>query len=248
MLFDLQSRRRRSAVKIIYGGLAVLFGAGLILFGVGTGTSGNGLFDLFGNNNGASTKSVIGAQEKRADAAVRRNPNDAAAWATLTRLRYQNANVDQNTGAFTADSEGQLRKAAQAWDRYIALKPAHPDPNVARLMVNAYSQAGGLNDPGAAADTMEVVTAAQPSAQTFGVLAQLSYQAGQIRKGDLAAAKAVALAPKAQRAQIKSTLAGDKKTAVRQQLSRATSQSGAAGAAGAAGSAPTTGAATTPGG
>jgi hypothetical protein len=240
MLFDLQSRRRRTAVKIIYGGLAVLFGAGLVLFGVGTGTSGNGLFDLF-NSNGSSTKSQVSAQEKRADATVRRNPSDAAAWLTLARLRYQGANFDQTTGAFTSDSEGQLRKATQAWSRYLALKPAHPDPNVARMMVNAYSQAGGLNDAGSAADTMEVVTSAQPSAQTFGVLAELAYTAGQIRKGDLAAAKAVALAPKAQRAQIKTSLATAKKTAVKQQATRAAAQAGATAPA-------ATGAATTPGG
>jgi predicted Zn-dependent protease len=246
MLFDLQSRRRRNAVKFIYGGLALLFGAGLVLFGVGTGTSGNGLFDLF-NNNGSSTKSQVSAQEKRADRAVRLNPSDAAAWLTLARLRYQGANFDQTTGAFTADSQGQLTKATQAWNRYLALKPAHPDPNVARMMVNAYTQAGGLNDPGSAADTMELVTSAQPSAQTFGVLAQLAYNAGQIRKGDLATARAIALAPKPQRAQIKSSLANAKKTALRQQVSRAASQSGAS-SAGAPGAAPSTGAATTPSG
>ncbi len=240
MLFDLQSRRRRSFVKVIYAGMAVLFGGGLVLFGVGTGTSGNGLFDLF-NNSTTSTKAQISAQEKSADRAVRLNPANAAAWLSLTRLRYQDANFDQTTGAFTADSHAQLRSAAQAWNRYLALKPARPDPNVARLMVEAYSQVG-LNDLGSASDTMEIVTAAQPSAQTFGTLAQLAYQAGQIRKGDLAAAKAVSLAPKAQRAQIKSTLATAKKTAVKQ---AATS---AVGAAGTAGAPTTTGAATTPGG
>jgi hypothetical protein len=229
MLFDLQSRRRRNAVKLIYGGLALLFGAGLILFGVGTGTSGNGLFDLF-NSKGSSTHNQIGAQEKRADAQVRRDPSNAAAWLALARLRYQDANFDQTTGAFTADSQGQLTKATDAWKRYLALKPAHPDPNIARLMVNAYSQAGGLNDLGAAADTMELVTAAQPSAQTFGVLAQLAYAAGQVRKGDLAAAKAVALAPKAQRNQIKTSLATAKKNAARQAASGAAGAGGAGGA------------------
>lgn len=248
MLFDLQSRRRRRFVKVIYAGMAVLFGGGLVLFGVGTGTSGNGLFDLF-NNNGSSTKSQISAQEKAADRAVRLNPSNAAAWLTLTRLRYQDGTIDQTTGAFTPDSLPHLRSAAQAWNHYLALKPKHPDPNVARLMVEAYSQVG-LNDLGSAADTMELVTLAQPSAQTFGTLAQLAYAAGQIRKGDLAATKAVSLAPKAQRAQIKSTLAAAKKTAVKQQATRALSQAGAgaAGAAGTAGAPTSTGAATTPGG
>jgi hypothetical protein len=226
MLFDLQSRGRRSVVKVIYAGLAVLLGGGLLLFGVGTGVGGGGFLDIF-NNQGTSTKSQLSAQEKSANRAVRANPSDAAAWLTLARLRYQDADYDQTTLTFTQAGRVQLQSATQAWRRYLVLKPKQPDPTVARLMVNAYSQAG-LDEPSSAADTMEIVTAAQPSAQSFGALAQLAYAAGQIRKGDLASARAVQLTPKARRTLVKQQLATARKTALKQQVQSAVTPSAGA--------------------
>jgi hypothetical protein len=228
MLFDLQSRGRRTVVKVVYGGLALLLGGGLLLFGVGTGTGGNGFFDLF-KNGGTAPTSQVSAAEKRADRAVRVNPKNAAAWAALARYRYQDAgfggNYDQQQQTFTESGKDELGRAIQAWQRYLALKPEHPDPNLARLMSIAYST--GLNDPASAASTFEIVTNAQPNAANFGQLAQLAYTAGQIRKGDLASAKAVALAPKAQRAGVKRQLATAKRTAVKQQVQRAAGGAGA---------------------
>ena len=150
MLFDLQSRGRRTVVKFIYGGLAILLGGGLVLFGVGTGTGGNGLFDLF-SNKGTNTSQQVSAAEKRADRAVKLNPNDAAAWATLARFRYQDAgfgdNYDQTQQTFTDAGVERAGRAVQAWDRYLALKPKKPDPSrpadVDRLLDRAQRRGEG---------------------------------------------------------------------------------------------------------
>jgi len=222
MLFDLQSRNRRTAVKIIYLGLAVLMGGGLILFGIGTGTGGGGLLDIF-TGGGSSTSAQISSAEKRANKEVRLHPQDPKAWADLARARFQTAGLgdnydqaaNQGAGAFTAQGRAKLSTAAAAWQRYLTLEPDHPDATLARLMVNVYDQTG-LNDPAQAANAMEIVTERQPSGANYGFLAQYAYQANQLRKGDLAAAKAVQLSPAAQRRLLRSQLALIKRQAIRQ--------------------------------
>jgi len=222
MLFDLQSRNRRTAVKIIYLGLAVLMGGGLVLFGIGTGNGGGGLLDVF-TGGGSSTSAQVSSAEKRANKEVRLHPQDPQAWADLARARFQTAGLGDNFdstannqgGAFTAKGRAKLRTAAAAWQRYLTLEPDHPDATLARLMVNVYDQTG-LNDPAQAANAMEIVTEQQPSGANYGFLAQYAYQANQLRKGDLAAAKAVQLSPAAQRRLLRSQLALIKREAIRQ--------------------------------
>jgi hypothetical protein len=225
MLFDLQSRGRRTTVKIIYTGLAILMGGGLVLFGIGTGTGGNGFFDLL-KNNGPSVSSTISAAQKRAEALVRREPDNAVAWANLARLRFSNAAYDDQKQTFTADGRVQLASATRAWERYLALNPPHPNGDVAGMMARAYGSTG-LDQPTNAADAYEIFTQAHPSAATYGQLAQLSYVAGQSRKGDLAAAKAVSLAPKPQQKLVKQQLATIKRQALAQQTQKALRQGAA---------------------
>jgi hypothetical protein len=219
MLFDLQSRGRRTTVKIIYTGLAILMGGGLLLFGIGTGTGGNGLFDLF-KNGGTSPHATISAAQKRAEVLVRRQPDNAPAWADLARLRFSSASYDDQKQVFTADGRVQLASAARAWERYLTLNPDHPNADVAGMMARAYGSTG-LDQPSNAADAYEIFTQAHPSAATYGQLAQLAYVAGQSRKGDLAAAKAVSLAPKAQQKLVKQQLDTVKRQALTQQAQKA---------------------------
>ena len=63
-----------------------------------------------------------------------------------------------------------------------------------------------IEQPDRAVGAQEVVTQIEPTQQTFQNLALLSYQAGQLRKGDLAAAKAVDLAPKDEQKDLKTQL------------------------------------------
>jgi len=236
MLFDLQSRNRRAFVKVIYLGLAILLGGGLILFGIGTGTGGGGLFDIF-TGKGSSTSAQVSSAEKRADREVRLHPQDAKAWADLVQARYQTAGLgdnydataNQNTGGFTAKGRAKLATVASAWQRYLTLNPNHPDPALARFMVTAYGETG-LADPAQATSAMEIVTEAQPTAANYGVLAQLAYVAGQLRKGDLASQKAVELAPDAQRRLVREQLLVMRRRAERQAATDALQRAGAGAA------------------
>src|SRR5690606_21437779 len=94
MLFDLQSRGRKTVVKIVYLGLAILIGGGLVLFGVGSGGPG-GLIDAF-TDQGEDVSSQVSRAERAADLAVRRNPQDADAWAALARARFLAAGQGDN--------------------------------------------------------------------------------------------------------------------------------------------------------
>ena len=64
----------------------------------------------------------------------------------------------------------------------------------------------GLNQPTRAAQAAEVITEVRPDTSSFFQLAVYAYQAGQTRKGDLAAGRAVSLAPKDQRDTLKTRL------------------------------------------
>jgi hypothetical protein len=225
MLFDLRGRGRRRTVQVIYLSLAILMGGGLVLFGIGGSVSG-GLFDAFREDAGGGD--VTAAAEKSvttAAAATEANPEDPAAWARLVRARFQLAQLDEgvneNTGAFTAKGKRALVPVEQAWDRYVALKPDPPDDGVAGLMVQAFSESG-LNKPAKAVGAMEMVIAARDeSPNLYSQLAVLAYQAGQNRKGDLAADKAVSLAPEAERKLLRENLDNAKAQSVADQASEA---------------------------
>lgn len=208
MLFDLRGRGRRRTIQGIYLALAILMGGGLVLFGIGGNTSG-GLLDAFREDQGSGTVSF----DKRIEAAEKRvttSPRNPAAWAQLTRLRFQQAGVvglNDQTGTYTDEGRRELLKAERAWDRYVALDPKKPDDRLARLMVQAFNQ-GALAKPDKAVTAMEIVVDATrpPEAALFAQLAGLAYAAGQTRKGDLAADRAVSLAPKEDRESLKAQL------------------------------------------
>lgn len=226
MLFDLRGRGRRRTVQIIYLGLALLMGGGLVLFGVGGATSG-GLFDAFSSNNNTNTSTSYTKQIKREEKLVAVNPKNAAAWAKLASLRLAEGS---SRGGFDGKPSGlaEFRQASAAWEKYTALNPPKYDLNVARQMVNLYGTTG-LNQPDKAVAVLDVIVEqSPPDVSLYQQYAQLAYVAGQNRKGDLAAEKAVALSPKADRAQVKAALAS-----IKQQVAQAAAQSAAAAAQGA---------------
>jgi predicted Zn-dependent protease len=209
MLFDLRSRGRRRTVQAVYLSLAILMGGGLVLFGVGAGNGFGGILNAFtGNGSGSTQNQAVSQQETTALKATRQRPNDPAAWASLVQARWTSAttsgsNYDSNTGTFTAAGKKKLSELTQAWERYLTLTK-NPDANTAILAARAYAKLGGY---ASAASAWETVAGANPNAPTaFVCLALTSYAAGQTRKGDLAAAKALTLEPKAGQANIKQTL------------------------------------------
>ncbi len=208
MLFDLRSRGRRRTVQGVYLFLAIILGGGLVLFGVGAGNGLGGLLNAFtGNGSGSNQGAVVSAQEKAAQKAVKANPGSADAWSQMVQARWssagQGANYNPAAGTFTASGKKELAAVGQAWQRYIQLTKT-PDPNLAVLAARA---SAGLGNYAGAASAWEIETAADPGQlKGYECLAVSAYAAKQNRKGDLALAKALTLAPKPQQAALKTQI------------------------------------------
>jgi tetratricopeptide (TPR) repeat protein len=224
MLFDLRSAGRRRTVKGVYLGLALLMFVGFVGFSVGSSGLSGGIVDaITGSNSGGSTDNSseqrLASQVRTADAKAKAAASDPTAWKDLAqaRLRYANvgANFDPASSNYTAAGKRQLTAAGTAWDKYIALKPATPDESVARQMIQAYI---ALGQPDKAVSTQEVLTQVDPTQQTFSNLAILAYQAGNLRTGDLAAGKAIDMAPADAKKDLKTQLDGIKQQAAQQQI------------------------------
>ena len=229
MLFDLRGRGRRRTVQAIYLSLAILMGGGLVLFGIGSDQSG-GLFDAFsGENDTGSATEAVDARIDNLLARTRANPQDAQAWANLAIARFQRAGIDgiSQDGTYTDEGKERLRLAANAWERHLALEPKQPSVRAANLMVQAYG-ANGLNELKEAVQAKQIVTDAEdpPSSNLYAQLAVLAYQAGDTRTGDLAAVRAVDLAPAADRKQLRTTLDALKRQAAADAARQTTTPAG----------------------
>jgi hypothetical protein len=214
MLFDLRGRGRRRTVRIIYVGLALLMGVGLVGFGIGGGFGGGGLLTAASNNEGANSAS-FSSQIKKYRKITQQQPNNVGAWEALTKALLHEAGGEayvSQSGQVTSKGKELFRQAAQAWTSYLALNPPKPNTELAQLMVTVYGEAG-LNEPARAVQVLQIVLTARPkSAALWAALAEYAYKAHNVRIGDLASAKAVALAPAAQRTRLQTELAEVKKS------------------------------------
>jgi hypothetical protein len=198
MLFDLRSRGRRRTVQAVYLGLALLMGGGLVLFGVGAGNGFGGLLNSFTGSGSSSSKPVVSQAEKSALRATQLHPTDPQAWMALVQARDSAAkqNFDATTGAVTATGKKEFLAEIGAWQHYVTLTK-QPDSTTAILAARAYSLLGNF---AGAASAWEIETLADPTtSHGYQCLAANAYAAKQTRKGDLASAKAISLAPKATR-------------------------------------------------
>jgi hypothetical protein len=230
MLFDLRGRGRRRTVQAIYLSLAILMGGGLVLFGIGSSQSGGIVDAVVGDGSGGSSATkTLDNRIKATLAKTQATPTEPAPWADLARLRYQRAGIDgiKDDGTYTVKGKERLRLATEAWEEHLALDPKRPNVRVARLMVQAYSQSA-LNEPAKAVRAMQLVAGAEepPSTNLYQQLAQLAYQAGDTRTGDLAAGRAVDLAPKADRKALRAALKSLKTQAASQPQATTTPASG----------------------
>lgn len=205
MLFDLRHRGRRRTVQAVYLGLAVLMFFGLVLFGVGAGNGFGGLLNAFtGTGSSSAQKQVVDQAQQQALQQTRLDPNNPAAWANMVQTAWgsagQGAGYNTATATFTAAGKRQLATAVDAWQRYLHLTKS-PDPNVAIVAARANAVLGNYS---AAADAWQIETNANPGQlKGYECLAVSAYAAKQTRLGDLAAAKALSLAPKLQQATLK---------------------------------------------
>ncbi len=212
MLFDLRSRGRRRAVVVIYLGLAILIGGGLILFGVGTGTGGGGLLNgLTGNGSSSGQSNAVDQATKAALKLTRLNPSSASAWSQLEQAyweaAHQSSDYDSSTGAYSTDGTKQLANATDAWQRYVSLTKA-PSADAAFLAAEAYAAQSRYSEE---ASAWQYVIASDPrAAKGYECLAFSAYAAKDTRVGNIAAQKAIKLAPKLDRLQLEQDLKASK--------------------------------------
>ena len=225
MLFDLRGRGRRRTVQVIYVGLALLFGIGFIGFGVGVGSGGGGILNALTGESGAP-KARFAGQVKKYQKLVAEQPKSLSAWEGLINAQLHEAGGESSTsnGKLTSQGKELYSDVAQSWNSYLALNPPKPNPKLAKEMLRVFDEEG-LNQPAAAVEVLQIVVANDPqSAAYFGELAEYAYKAHNDRQGDLAAEKAVSLAPASERTRLKKELAELKKSSA---SSSTTSTSGA---------------------
>jgi len=217
MLFDLRAPGRKRAVQAVYVVLAVVLVGGTILFGVGTGLPG-----IFGGgNNTASTQSLSDQNQDRLDdlnKRVQANPKDAAAWGSIASLRFASGieQIPQEATNATPEAKEQFSKAAEAWNKYLALKPDPVDVQVANRMASAFSPEN-LNRPADWADAQGIATQAVEEkaeadktpvpAETYVALLQAQYAAKRERLAKITESKLREVTPKSEEKVLDATIA-----------------------------------------
>jgi hypothetical protein len=202
MLFDLRGRRRR-AVQATYLTLALLMGGGLVFFGIGGDVSG-GLFDAFSDRSGGDVDDRLQDRIDRREEQLQANPRNEAALKALVRDYYAAANLQKPSGAieYPEDARDELAQAGGYWSRYLEVEDGDPDASLARLALTIFDQ-GALNQPEEAANAMRIIADAGNSYELYLGLVQRAAAAGDTRTADLAAQKAVDLAPKRLKKQVR---------------------------------------------
>jgi hypothetical protein len=183
--------------------LALLLGGGLVLFGIGGEVSG-GLVDAFkGGGGGSNGDSALEDRVNREEERLAKSPRNEALLQNLIRDYYSLATAQRESGTvgFPSEARDELRKAGEYWQRYVTTVDGDPSPDAARYALQVYD-ISALNRPKEAQKAAAII--AQDSNDVASYLRLVSYaaQAGDTRTADLAAEKAVDLAPKAQRKQV----------------------------------------------
>ena len=202
MLFDLRGRRRR-LVQATYLSLAVLMGGGLVLFGIGGDVSG-GLFNAFeGDGGGGDANAALEERIDRQEQRLQANPANVAVLQSLVRDNYQLATSQQASGAteFPEDARDDLQRAGNYWQRYLQAAE-NPNEATALYALRVYD-VGALNQPRQAQRAATIIAEAQNNPSAYLQLVAYASLAGDNRTADLATQKAVDLAPKNQRKQVK---------------------------------------------
>lgn len=210
-------------VRIIYFFLALVMVAGLVLVGVGTGSNQGGLLNAFTNNgSGGGQSAAINQEIHQALNKVKKDQHSAQAWSGLASAYWSAAgsgsNYDTSTATYTASGKAQLARAAKAWEEYRKLAGT-PSAQMANLAAEIYQGLGQWSNAAVAWEYVAQAESSTPSSKAYTCLALTSYAANQKAKGDLAAARAVALVPKLQRLTLKSDFQSASKSATAAQTS-----------------------------
>lgn len=157
----------------------------------------------------SSAENVAARGVATAQRALEDAPNDPDVLANLVRAHVRLAYVRGNVTANTIGPEGEaeLRKAADVWERYLALRPRAPDVQTATLMARAFGQSA-LNEPREAIRASQIAAeSTKPANATlYSQLAVAYYGEKLYREGDRAAARAISLTPLGERGNVRRTL------------------------------------------
>jgi len=132
MVFDIRGRRR-NAVKVVYGILAVLMGLSLFLV-----VGGFNLSELFNGSGGTEAGKEFEATATRLEQELKKEPEDPQKLLALTRARVNAANSYYEIGPEeertpTTETVEQLNLASDSWDKYLKATD-EPTPGAAQLM------------------------------------------------------------------------------------------------------------------
>ena len=103
---------------------------------------------------------------------------------------------------FPDDAKDELRKAAANWKAYIGSEPAKPDASLANVALQIFDPLA-LNKPKDAEEAARVIAETRDDSTAYLNLVQYAALAGDTRTANLAAQKAVDLAPKDERKDVK---------------------------------------------
>ena len=133
---------------------------------------------------------------------------------SLVRDNYQLATSQQPSGAttFPEDARADLQAAANYWQRYLEAESEKPNATTATYALRVY-EPGALNQPKEATRAASIIAEAQNDPNAYLQLVAYAALAKDERTADLAAQKAVELAPKSQRKQVKQQARGASATA-----------------------------------
>jgi hypothetical protein len=190
-------------------GLALLMGVGLVGFGIGGGFGGGGFLNAASQNEGSGGAS-FSSQIKKYQKLTSQQPGNVEAWEKLIRAQLHEAGAEayvSSTGVLTGKGRELFAQTARSWSSYLALNPPKPSVELAQQMLRVFGEEG-LNKPAEEVQILQIVVAAKPTnVAYYAQLAKYAYLAHNKRVGDLASAKAVSLAPAAQKQRLKTELA-----------------------------------------
>jgi tetratricopeptide (TPR) repeat protein len=204
MLFDLQSGRRKTVVRVVYSLLAASFLIGFVIFGVGSSGLG-GVGDLISGGSGGDS-AAQSAQQAAIDSAekkLKKDPKDQKALVDLTRAYYLAgagaADVDSNGQPIPSDDTiTEWNKSLDVWERYLKTNPKPPDKQLAPQIANAYQAVGDFEG---AAKTQQAIVEEDPNVFNYGRLAFFLYADGNLEAGKKAADTAISKAKGSQKKQ-----------------------------------------------
>ena len=208
MLFDLGTGKKKRFIQVIYGLLALLFLVGFVGFGIGGEVGSGGIADIFTGNSSQIEETQFSEDADEIEKELEAQPRNEELLIELISTRYSAGNAllqtDSETGlpVITEQAEQEYEKAADAWDRYVALNPQQVNTSATTFAVqtftvlaqNASSETEADTNWAAAAEAQDMLVKRRPTLGNFSNLAFYAYASLDFKRGDAAAERASALA------------------------------------------------------